>query len=61
MGLKTFNEPLLARYGSASDKIQKGSGEGIKGRENLHHSNFINAFGVQEADDKTVGTEMLFF
>lgn len=58
MGLKTFNEPLLARHGSASDKIQKGSE--IKGRKNVHQSNFINAFGAQEVDDKTIGAEMLF-
>lgn len=27
MGLKTFNEPLLASYKSVSDKIQKGGKE----------------------------------
>lgn len=48
MGLKTFNEPLLASYESVSDKTQKRGKEEKREDENLHHPYFINSFGVQE-------------
>lgn len=60
MGLETFNEPLLASYESVSDKTQKGGKESKKEDKNLHHPYFINSFGVQELDDKSIGNECLF-
>ncbi len=48
MGLKTFNEPLLASYKSVSDKTQNRGKEEKREDENLHHPYFINSFGVQE-------------